>query len=469
MKIKYPICLLLLVMTLSCPKGQKENITVQSEQWMGVYIQGVKIGYSFSRIQRSENHYRLMHRMKMNLSMMGQQEQVVSEFTGITDQDFSLQQFEFDFQSLNRQFRAVGEIKQNQLMIEVKTGGETKKEKREISEPVYPAVLLGNIAFKRQFQVGKQYSVKVFDPTVLSVIDAKVQIIGKEKITIQGTDHNLNKIEVIMLGLKTTMWVDDNGITRKEMSAPGLISIEEARDKALAVEETKEKLDILSLFSVPVDTILTEPRALKYLKLEISNIDTTGLMITDDYQQVVQTDPLIIEIRTPDTIAQLILPISAQSDYLKPSLYIQSDNVEMKRTASNIVGSEKNAALASRKILSWVFNNVAKQSTASLPSALDVLQNLEGDCNEHAILFTALCRAAGIPAQICVGLVYVDGRFYYHAWNKVYLDQWITVDPTFNQFPADATHIKFAEGELEEQAKVLKVVGEIAIKILEFK
>ncbi|MEO0075502.1 MAG: transglutaminase-like domain-containing protein, partial [candidate division WOR-3 bacterium] len=91
-----------------------------------------------------------------------------------------------------------------------------------------------------------------------------------------------------------------------------------------------------------------------------------------------------------------------------------------------------------------------------------------GDCNEHAILYAALCRAIGIPCQICVGLVYVDNFFYYHAWNKVYLDKWISVDATFNQFPADATHIKFAEGELAEQATVLKIADKLKIRVIGF-
>ncbi|MBS4015559.1 MAG: transglutaminase domain-containing protein, partial [Candidatus Latescibacteria bacterium] len=419
MKIKYTLCLLIAVIFVSCAKAPRVIITQQSETWMGIYIQNSKIGYSFSRIQKSENHYRLTNRMKINLSMMGQTEQVVSEFISITDQNFVLQQFEFDFQSLNRQFRAVGEIKQNQLMIEVVTGGEKRKDKREISEPVYPVMVLGTVALQKQFKIGKKYTIKVFDPTALSINEAEVRLTGKDKVLIRGTEYDLNKIEILLFGLTTTIWVDDNGITRKEMSVPGITSIEESREEALAAEKIDEKLDILTLFSVPVDTVITEPRAVRYLKLEISNIDTIGLMMRNDFQSIVQTDPLVIEIKSLETINQVSLPISGQAEYLKPSLYIQSDNAEIIKKSRDITGAEKNATNASKKITRWVFDNVAKRATASLPSALDVLKNLEGDCNEHAILFTALCRAAGIPTQICVGLVYVDNRFYYHAWNKV--------------------------------------------------
>jgi transglutaminase-like putative cysteine protease len=104
----------------------------------------------------------------------------------------------------------------------------------------------------------------------------------------------------------------------------------------------------------------------------------------------------------------------------------------------------------------------------SIPRAADVLQLKRGDCNEHAVLYAALCRAAGIPAKTCAGIVYLDGSFYYHAWVELYLQQWISVDPTTNQFPADVTHIKFVEGELDKQLLLLNIVGKLAIDVLEY-
>ena len=52
-----------------------------------------------------------------------------------------------------------------------------------------------------------------------------------------------------------------------------------------------------------------------------------------------------------------------------------------------------------------------------------------GDCNEHTVLFVALARALGLPARTAVGLVYLDGSFYYHAWPEVWLGEWVAVDP----------------------------------------
>jgi len=36
-----------------------------------------------------------------------------------------------------------------------------------------------------------------------------------------------------------------------------------------------------------------------------------------------------------------------------------------------------------------------------------------------------------------------------------------------NQFPADATHIKFLEGEIDRQMDVLQLIGNLKISIIE--
>jgi len=454
---------------IACPSPKQSSNDTSFEQWMGVYLKNQKIGYSFSQLQKQNDAYKVINRLKIKMAMMGIQEEIISDFSGLTDTNFGLRKFDFSFQSLKNSFNAWGEVKQNQLVIEVKSGGSTKSVSQTLNNPIYPVAVLSNLVIKKKFEMGKEYNIDIFDATILKVVAAKIKLLGREKIKINDKNYDVTKMSVSMLGLTTIMWFDKNGIERKEESQPGLTIIEETREQALMQEETMGKLDILSMFSVPVDTIINEPRELKYLKVEVSGTDTEDLEIADNIQTIIQVKPLILEIKINDSLPDARLPLNQPVEFLKSTLCVQSDNKEIQEQAKKIIKQEKDALKASRLILDWVYKNIDKRATASLPSALDVLKNKQGDCNEHAVLFTGLCRAIGIPCQICVGLVYVDGRFYYHAWNKVFLNQWISVDPTFGQFPIDATHIKLAEGELEEQAKVLKIVGEIKIKVLAYK
>jgi transglutaminase-like putative cysteine protease len=114
-----------------------------------------------------------------------------------------------------------------------------------------------------------------------------------------------------------------------------------------------------------------------------------------------------------------------------------------------------------------------KKPTVSLPSAREVLRTKIADCNEHTALYVAMARALGIPARIAVGLTFVRGAFYYHAWPEVYLEAgsnrgyWLPVDPTLNQFPADATHLRLARGGLDRQAAILPLIGRMKMEVLD--
>jgi transglutaminase-like putative cysteine protease len=114
-----------------------------------------------------------------------------------------------------------------------------------------------------------------------------------------------------------------------------------------------------------------------------------------------------------------------------------------------------------------VYQNIEKRPVLSLPDALSTLDNRMGDCNEHAVLMAALARAAGIPCRIEAGLVYLKGRFYYHAWNIVYVGRWITLDSLFGQMPADVSHIRFTTGTQQQQIDIIGVIGKVQLRVIQ--
>jgi transglutaminase-like putative cysteine protease len=108
-----------------------------------------------------------------------------------------------------------------------------------------------------------------------------------------------------------------------------------------------------------------------------------------------------------------------------------------------------------------------KRITPSIPSALQVLDARQGDCNEHTVLYVALARSLGLPARTAVGLVHIRGRFYYHAWPEVWLGgEWIAIDPTLGQAPADASHLRFLVGGLARQVELVRLIGRLSVDIL---
>jgi transglutaminase-like putative cysteine protease len=121
---------------------------------------------------------------------------------------------------------------------------------------------------------------------------------------------------------------------------------------------------------------------------------------------------------------------------------------------------------ATSRLANYVFRHVRDEYVPSYSNALEALESGRGDCTEHSILFVALARSLGIPARVAVGIAYWppgDG-FGWHAWAEVYAGGgWYSVDPTWNQPIADATHIKLADGGPAEQARIVMLLGRLKV------
>ena len=139
-------------------------------------------------------------------------------------------------------------------------------------------------------------------------------------------------------------------------------------------------------------------------------------------------------------------------DYLQPTPEVDSDAPQIQALAKQVVGDTRGVYASAVKLVHFVYGRLEKAYGVSRDRATEVLALGKGDCTEHALLFTALARAAGIPARQVHGLVYArydDGvpALYWHAWVEVKSgSEWIAVDPTFDQPVADPTHIVLGRG-----------------------
>jgi len=151
---------------------------------------------------------------------------------------------------------------------------------------------------------------------------------------------------------------------------------------------------------------------------------------------------------------------------LSPEPLVQSGAPAIVQLARRLRGDTRDPVVAARRISQWVHDSLKKSISVTIPSAIQVLDSRTGDCDEHTQLFIALARAAGIPARAAAGLALVGTKFYYHAWPEVFVGKWVAVDPTFGQFPADASHLRFVYGGLDRQAELLRLMGTLRIDVL---
>ena len=104
---------------------------------------------------------------------------------------------------------------------------------------------------------------------------------------------------------------------------------------------------------------------------------------------------------------------------------------------ARIAGFSKSTTMARtvQNLLDWMQANMKYGDTKnSTPDA--ILAGGQGVCHHYCSSFTALCRAAGVPARVSHGVVLDgDGEFKdnagSHGWSSVYLDGvgWVPVDP----------------------------------------
>src|SRR4029077_11224122 len=200
----------------------------------------------------------------------------------------------------------------------------------------------------------------------------------------------------------------------------------------------------------------------------LSGFDLTSFALSGGRQRL-DSDRLEITLEQIEPKSFVAIPVEDRrvSSFLQATPFMQSDHPRIRALAQSIIAGETNGYKATLLIKDWVYNKIAKEPTVSIPNALEVLQSKKGDCNEHTVLFNALARAAGIPAKTVVGVVYLRGAFYYHAWSEVWLGDWTSLHTVRDQFPADVTHVKFLEGEIDRQIDILQLIGKLKIHVLE--
>ena len=441
------------------------------EEWAGIFIQGERIGYSFTKILRADAGLTVENITRMTLIMMNQTRTLTTHVFAHTDKDYTLRDYSLELRNGGHQ-RIQGEIVGKQLTVTSYVQGKPYTQTITLKEKPYFPDAIEEVIRSKNLAPGDEISIPYFDPTTQSSSTAQVKMGSTEQVEILGEMKTGTRVEIDFMGISSILWLDEDYKLLKEASpAMGLEIIPLSKEQALAEITPDKAFDLITFFSVKLEQPIHDPEKLSYLRVRMYDIDTEDLDLEDDYQKLTGEPPITIESTLPqlEELPSLTLPITGKEQFLEPSAYIQCTDLRIINKAEAIVGNEADAQTAARKLVNWVYGYLEKNPTASLPSALDVLEMRKGDCNEHSILFTALARAIGLPTKIYVGLTNLDGyAYYYHAWCAVWLGKWVPVDPTFNQFPADVGHLKLKEGEIAEQAAVLKVVGKLKIEAIEY-
>jgi transglutaminase-like putative cysteine protease len=442
-------------------------------QWRGVYYRGEKVGFTVSQVQATDDGYELQEDGRLQFSLLGATTFAILRTTANVDRSFALKTFDFSLDPGTGPMSIKGRLDGLNLSLDIGSASGTRSETRTLAEP--PALMLsvGRRLASEGLVAGTTKQWMVFDPATMK--NAPVTLaIGEREVVTAGARRPIPafKVEMTFSGMTTTAWITDTGEIVREESPMGLITVLETQEQAQQlVVSTRMQTDMLQAAAIvptmPARQRIVEGRDVKKLRLRMTGADLSSPDLRGDGQTV---DGDVIELIDPRDLTPGPTPTDLDR-YLRAEPFIESDAPEIKAEAEKMVAGITGNRARAERLIREVNSLVEKRPTVSLPSALEVLRTKVGDCNEHTVLFVALARSLGIPARINVGVAYVRGAFYYHAWPEVYLDEgkgrglWLPVDPTFNQFPADATHLRLARGGLEQQTAIVPLIGKVKMAI----
>ena len=436
--------------------------------WMNIYQNNKKIGFLHRSLSRDGNGLHFKEKVFLQINTMGSVQDVNIDTDGRLNPDMTLSSFNFLLNSGIFRFHAQGRVIDKKLVL--LTGSESASQRSEIPLRNLPQ-MSGSIyeaAFQSNMEENTTRSFSMFDPSSLSLREIKITRQGDENIFIMGEKIAAKKYCIDFMGAENCAWLDANGDVLRESGLLGLSMEKVSQQEAATGIGQGADIDFTKLASIPSNVPLKDADLLKQIKYRISGVGR-HLFLDGGRQSFHDGILSVTKEIIPDLGRGKILVPASVAPFLKAEPLIQSDDALIRQQAAQIVNPGDPPQQKARKIVTWVYTHVEKKPSLSVPNALEVLKNKTGDCNEHAVLTAALLRASGIPTQVESGLVYLNGRFYYHAWCVLYLNEWITADAVFNQFPADVTHIRLVRGGSAEQLNLMGVMGKLKLEVIEQK
>ena len=446
------------------------QMRVDREAWMNILQQGQKIGYAHRQFLKTVEGYKILESVLMQVNVMGMVQNIKYRTEGNFQHDLSLSSFHFDLESGLFHFKVRGVVKNKNLTLFTGSPGSEQRFDLPLEKDINLPIGILETLNAEDLKPGENITIHVFDPATMAERPVKVSVLTDETIPIMGRQEKAKKVSIDFMGVPQFAWIGKDGAILKEEGSFGIRLEQVTKEEALQKIALFQGADLAEIASIPANKVIHDIDQLKELRVKLDGIEEGGFFLTGDRQSLKNK---ILTIRK-ESISNLpsrrsgekILPEG--KTYLETSPFIQSDHAEIQAKAKEIVSSDDSDIIRADKLIKWVNQNIEKRPVLSVPNALETLRNRVGDCNEHAVLLAALAQASGIPAQVEAGLVYQKGRFYYHAWNVLYLGTWITADSVTGQFPADVTHIRFVRGT-ESQIDLMGLIGRVKLEILSSK
>ncbi len=447
-------------------------------EWQGIYLKEQKVGYIRLDKWKDGDLYRMRSDMVLHLTVMKSRQRIQTKLNASMDHRFVMRDFDMTIASGPADIDIRGKVVAgNKVEVEIRSAGDVQTQTVQLKEEPRMQFSLKALLARKDLAPGDKLALSFFDPASMSEREIVIEYKGRSKERYLETDVEAFHFVQNFGGVPLDVYVNQIGEVLKEQLPMGLVGVRETGVEArygVTTGTVAPAEDVIDAVSVrPKDGRF--PIKDRRVAVRLSGLNFDGLHLDGGRQKwapVADATSGVLQIELDDlsrlrthTIADAV-----QDEYTQPEPMIQSQNRLIREQARRIVGDETSVIAAAEKVSEWAFKKIDKENVIGIPSAVETLQNLRGDCNEHTTLVVGLLRSVGIPARPAIGVAYLDDRhrFFYHAWVEVRAgEQWVAIDPTFGQNEAaDIGHIRFVTGGLAEQVEMFRVIGQLQIEVV---
>jgi len=465
--------------------------------YFAVEREGRHIGFASNTIDTVPGGLQVTDYLVADLAVGGTVQRTTAQSVVRLSRALALRDFTVTFGSDSTQVRATGRTVGDSLLEYIVSVADTPGDTSRVpltGPLLLPTLVPLAVALGEPPEVGRRYTIDTFDPMTMSVQPLPLTITADSLfVVVDSAAFNpasrrwlgahadtVRGFHVVAEGAGAfDSWIDEQGRIIAVRGPAGLqmrrtayeVAFENWRTASpVHARRAAAEADFRTATAISAG-VLADASTLDTLRLRVRGVDLARLAVHGGSQAVHGDTVTIVRDAGLTLRPTFSLPPSDEvrerhARELRAEPLLEVENPAIVALARRLRNRDARTDAVVARIATWVHDSLSKEPAVTLPSAEATLRSRRGDCNEHAQLFVALARAAGIPARTVSGVVAIDGRFYYHAWAEVMLQRWVGVDPTLGQHPTDASHLRLLVGGLTVQAELTRIIGRLQLDIV---
>jgi hypothetical protein len=458
-------------------------------------VGGQQLGYASTTVDTITDSIRVVDVVVGDISALGRLYRTTARSSARLSRALRLEVVDAAFEEGGRRYDVRARFTPDSLMDLLLEAGhdQLRHQLRLRRSIVLPSLLSLRLAFGGELTSGSTYQIRLFDAPLLLQRDVTVRVAAEttlvspdsaqyDSTTMSWVPAHLDttpafRIEESGSGGEASIWIDAQGRIVRVTTPAGMTLTRTAFELAVENFRHRDTARVAAASAhpglgaiVPITPLAAhvEPGRvlLPELRVRVSGAPTSAFDLAGGDQRLAGDTVIIRRFPPESLIAPFRIPLhdSAFSATLEPEPFAPVGDPRVGFPLVALIRQERDPAVVAALLTHWVAARVHPDPSAFSPGPLFALNTSRGDAASATALYLTAGRMLGLPTRSAAGVLLIGGRFYYHAWPEVWLGRWVPVDPLYDQFPADAAHLRLAIDVPARQLALARRLGTLKIE-----